>query len=106
MSLSINSNYSQPSFGSSKFLAKAGNFAKNRIDHIVIQGGVWGILEVFSPMSPDLKHLLIRKLGVDFAEAILKSNEGISAKKEFFNVFAYLADGVKVVQKAFSKKTL
>lgn len=110
MSLSVNSTNYQPAFGSSRALSKAGNFAKNQIGHVFTQGAVWGFWEATNP-SPNLTSALIRKVCIDFAEAIgkfisektIKPEASLTIGKQCTNVFAYIADGVRALGKIVKK---
>lgn len=110
MSLSVASTNYQPAFGSSSVLSKAGNFAKNQTHHVLTQGAAWGLSEAINP-SPNLTSALIRKVSIDFAEAIaifiskkaINPKISLTIEKRCTNVFAYIADGVRALGK-ISKK--
>lgn len=111
MSLSVNSTNYQPAFGSSKALNKVGQFAKNQVDHFILQGVLVGGQEIIYP-SPNLSTILARKVGIDIGEIIAKfitkkPSSAISEIKignQCTNVFAYLADGARALSKVMTKK--
>lgn len=104
MNISPTNNYT-PAFGSSNLLNKAGQFAKKQALHVFVQSACWTGAELTSP-SPNLKHLLIRKISVDSLEVIANALHKVktTGNSQCTNVFAWLLDGARAVGKMFNKR--
>lgn len=109
MSISItnitcSNNHKSPSFGSNP--NKVFTFIKNNSVHLINQSVLWTSTELIEPTT-SIKTTLIRKVLVDFLEVTLqnhsKNASDFSHKKNILNVFAYLEDGLKAMQKKFRK---
>lgn len=105
MSLSINSNYSQPSFGSNKFLTQAGNFARAQSQHLLYKSGfVVGV----ALTAPNLKQAIGGWLIFDGFEGFYKTwkKQDLTIKHQCTNIFAYISDGLKALKEERSKRYL
>lgn len=105
MSLSINSNYSQPSFGSNKFLTQAGNFARAQAQHLFYKSGFPVGVAI---TAPNLKQAIAGWIFFDGLEGLYKAlkNQDLTIKHQCTNIFAYISDGVKGLKEARAKKYL
>ena len=97
MSLSINSNYSQPSFGSSKLLTKAGNFAKAQSQHLYYKSA---FIVGAALTAPTLKQAIGGLIFFDGLEGLYKAlkNQDLTIKHQCTNIFAYISDGLKALK--------
>lgn len=102
MSISVQPNYRNynPTFEGNKMKA-VGKFMKNQKDHIIVQIGTQGISQLFIT-SFEPTSLLARKLGTDISEFIAYGKK-ISPKYQATNIFAWLMEGAKCINKGINK---
>lgn len=86
-----------------KFTKKIGIFLNNQVPHIILKAPIIGTIETIAP-SPTLTIAILRMACIDLGEALCRTDylanfKELTAKKQFSNLFALLADGIRLIKK-------